>query len=77
MNDWIYGEALNVEPPPYGNGGKSSDCADAHHENGDFTPTTCAYSLADKRTAIDYIMQGDYSDVRPARRPRRRFVRLR
>ena len=29
MNDWIYGEALNVEPPPYGNGGTSTDCANA------------------------------------------------
>ena len=28
-NDFIYGEALNVEVPPYGNGGKSTDCATA------------------------------------------------
>jgi len=58
-NDWIYGEALHVAPPPYGNGGASTDCADAL-ETGSFSPTTCAYSLADRRSALDYIMQGDY-----------------
>jgi hypothetical protein len=59
FNDWTYGEALNVEPPPYGNGGTPTDCADAIH-TGHFGPTTCGYSLADERTALDYIMQGDY-----------------
>ncbi len=58
-NDWIYGEALNVESPPYGNGGTPADCADAI-QTGNFGPTTCGYSLADQRTALDYIMQGDY-----------------
>jgi hypothetical protein len=61
-NDFTYGEALNVEAPPYGNGGKPTDCADAlTNPNGAYLPTTCAYSLADQRTAIDYIMQSDYS----------------
>ncbi len=60
VNDWIYGEALNVEPPPFGNGGTPADCADAV-KTGNFGPTTCGYSLADSRTAIDYIVQGDYS----------------
>ena len=60
-NDWIYGEALNVEAPPYGNGGASTDCADAVKDPSvAFLPTTCAYSLADERTALDYIMQADY-----------------
>ena len=59
VNDWIYGEALNVEAPPYGNGGTPADCADAL-ETESFSPTTCGYSLADERTALDYIMQGDY-----------------
>ncbi|MBV9028167.1 MAG: TonB-dependent receptor, partial [Candidatus Eremiobacteraeota bacterium] len=59
-NDFIYGEAVNVTPPPFGNGGSPTDCADALH-SGNFTPTTCAYSLTDSRTAIDYIMQADYS----------------
>jgi len=60
-NDWIYGEALNVEPPPFGNGGTSTDCADALKDPSVvFLPTTCAYSLADERTALDYILQGDY-----------------
>jgi outer membrane receptor protein involved in Fe transport len=59
-NDFIYGEALNVEAPPYGNGGNATDCADAlKNPNVQFGPTTCAYSLADTRTALDYIMQGD------------------
>lgn len=59
-NDWIYGEALNLEPPPFGNGGSPSDCA-AAIKTGLFTPTTCAYSLADNRTALDYILQSDYT----------------
>jgi len=61
QNDFIYGEALNVTPTPYGNGGSSSDCADAMSEPATFGPTTCAISLADNRTAIDYITQGDYT----------------
>lgn len=60
VNDWIYGETLNVAPPPFGNGGQSNDCADAL-KTGNFLPTTCAYSLTDSRTATDYILQGDYS----------------
>jgi hypothetical protein len=60
-NDWIYGEALNVEPPPFGNGGASTDCANALKDPSIvYLPTTCAYSLADERTALDYIVQGDY-----------------
>ncbi len=60
-NDFIYGESLNVTPPPFGNGGTSSDCADAMSNPDSYLPTTCAYSLADQRTAIDYIMQADYT----------------
>lgn len=60
-NDFIYGESLNVTPPPYGNGGTSSDCADAMSNPSTYLPTTCAFSLADQRTAIDYIMQADYT----------------
>lgn len=65
-NDFIYGESLNETPPPYGNGGTSTDCADAFTvgpENPTAFPTMCAYSLADHRTAIDYIMQGDYTQT--------------
>src|SRR5580700_6467183 len=54
VNDWIYGETLNVTLPPFGNGGSSTDCADAR-KTGNFTPTTCAYSLNKNRTATDYI----------------------
>jgi hypothetical protein len=61
VDDWIYGEALNVTPAPYGNGGNSTDCADAMQNPSTFLPTTCAFSLADSRTAIDYILQSDYT----------------
>ncbi|MGH7727295.1 MAG: carboxypeptidase regulatory-like domain-containing protein, partial [Vulcanimicrobiaceae bacterium] len=62
-NDFTYGEALNVEAPPYGNGGKPTDCADALTDPiVVYLPTTCAISLADQRTAIDYILQGDYHE---------------
>jgi hypothetical protein len=60
-NDFIYGESLNVTPPPFGNGGTSSDCANAMSNPDSYLPTTCAYSLADQRTEIDYIMQADYT----------------
>jgi hypothetical protein len=65
-NDWIYGEALNVEAPPYGNGGTPTDCANAFTvapTNPTAFPTMCGYSLADQRTALDYIMQGDYTQI--------------
>ncbi len=57
--DWAYGESLNTTPAPFGNGGASTDCATAL-STGNFSPTTCAYSLTDDKTAIDYILQGDY-----------------
>jgi hypothetical protein len=61
-NDFIYGEALNVEPFPYGNGGKPTDCGTALTDPSVvYLPTTCAYSLADTRTALDYILQADYT----------------
>jgi hypothetical protein len=58
-NDWAYGEALNVIPPPFGNGGTATDCATAR-SSGNFAPTTCAYSLNDDKTSLDYIFNGDY-----------------
>ncbi len=60
-DDFIYGESLNVTPPPFGNGGTPSDCAGAMSNPNAYLPTTCAYSLADQRTANDYIMQADYT----------------
>jgi hypothetical protein len=57
-NDWTYGEALNVTPPPFGNGGTSTDCATAL-SSGNFAPTTCAYSLNDDKTSTDYLFNGD------------------
>jgi hypothetical protein len=57
-NDWSYGEALNVEPAPFGNGGTATDCATAL-QSGSYAPTTCAYSLNDVRTSLDYIFNSD------------------
>jgi hypothetical protein len=61
-DDFIYGENLWLEPPPYGGGGTSTDCANAltTHVYASFPPPTCAFSLADTRTSVDYIMQTDY-----------------
>jgi hypothetical protein len=64
QNDWTYGEALNQTPPPFGNGGNATDCADAFKlapANPTAFPLMCGYSLNDQRTAIDYIMQADYT----------------
>jgi outer membrane receptor protein involved in Fe transport len=60
-NDFIYGEQLNITPPPFGNGGSSTDCATAFSNPSTYLPTTCAYSLADDRTALDAILQGDFT----------------
>jgi hypothetical protein len=63
-NDFTYGEALNVAAPPYGNGGAPTDCGTALTNPAVvYLPTTCAYSLADTRTALDYIFQADYNQV--------------
>ncbi len=61
-NDWIYGEVLNVEPTPYGNGGTSTQCATAYTPgtiNSSYLPTTCGYSLFSDRTAKDYLFKLD------------------
>ncbi len=57
-DDWAYGEELNVAAPPFGNGGTSTDCATAL-TSGTFAPTTCAYSLTDDKTSLDYIFNAD------------------
>jgi TonB dependent receptor/Carboxypeptidase regulatory-like domain len=65
-NDWIYGESLNQTPPPFGNGGTSTDCANAFvvgPMNPTGFPLLCGLSLADLRTELDYIMQGDYTQT--------------
>ncbi len=58
-NDWAYGEALNVEAPPFGNGGASTDCTNAFAADVSFAPTTCAYSLDDNKTSVDYLFNVD------------------
>ena len=58
QGDWTYGEALNVLAPPFGNGGTSTDCATALTSQ-NFLPTTCAYSLTDDKTSLDYIFNAD------------------
>jgi len=57
-NDWTYGEALNVIAPPFGNGGTAPDCATAL-SSGNYAPTTCAFSLRDDKTSLDYIFNAD------------------
>ncbi len=54
-NDFAYGEAINIS-----NGGTPTDCGSAV-STGNYNVTTCGFSLADDRTAIDYILQSDYS----------------
>jgi len=58
QGDWAYGETLNVLAPPIGNGGTATDCATALTSK-NFLPTTCAYSLDDDKTALDYIFNAD------------------
>jgi hypothetical protein len=53
-NDFAYGEANYLN-----NGGTSSDCAGAV-SSGNFSPTTCGYSLSSDKTAYDYIVNTDY-----------------
>ncbi|MGA3037561.1 MAG: TonB-dependent receptor [Vulcanimicrobiaceae bacterium] len=55
-NDFIYGENVNLA-----SGGSAADCANALVNPAVFGLTTCGYSLADTRTAIDYLMQADYN----------------
>ncbi len=59
--DFAYGEAVNLTPPPYGNGGTPADCA--MNPNPNYLPTTCAVSLNDNRTAFDYILQSDFTRI--------------
>ncbi|MBV9104165.1 MAG: TonB-dependent receptor, partial [Candidatus Eremiobacteraeota bacterium] len=58
-NDFTYGERYNIASPPFGNGGSSSDCANAL-KTGNFSPTTCAFSLRDDKTALDGILQAEF-----------------
>ncbi len=55
-NDFIYGENVNLA-----SGGSATDCATALANPAVFGLTTCGYSLADTRTAIDDIIQADYN----------------
>jgi hypothetical protein len=54
QNDFAFGEALNL-----GNGGTSTDCANAL-SSGNFSPATCADSLSSDKTAYDYLFNADY-----------------
>ena len=51
-NDFAFGAALNPGLP--------TDCANALTIP-NYTTATCGYSLADTRTAVDYIFQADYT----------------
>jgi len=53
-NDFSFGAALNGNA-----GGTPTDCATAR-ATGNFSPTTCGYSLASDRTASDFRLASDY-----------------
>ncbi|MBV8171546.1 MAG: carboxypeptidase regulatory-like domain-containing protein [Candidatus Eremiobacteraeota bacterium] len=55
LDDWIYGFAINAA-----NGGLPTDCFNALTIP-NYSTTTCAYSLADNRTAYDYLVNADYA----------------
>jgi hypothetical protein len=55
LNDWIYGFNINA-----GTGGVPTDCFNALTIT-NYSNTTCAYTLADNRTATDYLLNFDYS----------------
>jgi hypothetical protein len=56
QNDFTFGEA--------GNPGAPTDCANALTDpTVSFTPATCGISLADTRTAVDFIFQTDYTQT--------------
>ena len=55
LNDWTYGFALNAS-----NGGLPTDCFNALTIP-NYSTTTCGYSLADNRTAYDYLIDADYA----------------
>jgi hypothetical protein len=54
-NDWTYGMNINAN-----NGGLPTDCFNALTIT-NYTNSTCAYSLADNRTAADYLLNADYA----------------
>lgn len=65
-NDWTYGQSLNLTPPPFGNNGSPTDCANAFSvapASPTAFPTMCGLSLADTRTELDYVVQGDYNQI--------------
>lgn len=53
QNDFVYGEAINIA-----NGGTSKDCFNAL-KTGNFSPTTCGYSLYGNSTANDIAWNTD------------------
>jgi hypothetical protein len=55
LNDWIYGFNINAN-----NGGLPTDCFNALTIT-NYNNATCAYSLADNRTANDYLLNFDYA----------------
>jgi len=55
VNDWIYGFNINAA-----NGGLRTDCFNALTIP-NYSNTTCAYTLADNRTASDFVMNFDYA----------------
>ncbi len=55
-NDFAFGQALNLAA-----GGNATDCATAISGPQNYGPGTCGFSLADDKTSLDLILQGDYT----------------
>jgi len=55
INDWSYGFVLNAA-----SGGLPTDCFNALTIT-NYSNVTCAYTLADHRTASDYLLNADYA----------------
>ena len=55
LNDWAFGFVLNAN-----NGGLPTDCTNALTIT-NYSTFTCAYSLSDRRTAMDYLANVEYA----------------
>ncbi len=77
VNDWIYGEALNVESGPFGNGGTSTDCATALTDRQLLPDDLRLFARGQPHRHRLYRAGRLLAAVRPARASRGRFVRSR
>jgi len=55
-NDFAFGQALNLAA-----GGAGTDCSGALAAPQNYSASSCGFSLADDKTSLDLILQGDYT----------------